>query len=129
MNTKLIMTLSAAFLAAMGIAFIFLPQEIAAATNSGSGVTANLVFQALGALYFGFAMLNWMARGAIIGGIYNRPAAVANFTHFFIGALALIKAVPQSHNLPPLIWAVTFGYAVFATLFGFILFRHPGADA
>ena len=40
-----------------------------------------------------FAMLNWMAKGVIIGGIYSRPIVIANLAHFLIGDLELIKAV------------------------------------
>jgi len=50
----------------------------------------------LGALYVDFAMLNWMVKGSLIGNIYNRPVAVANFTHFLVGGLALAKGVMGS---------------------------------
>lgn len=33
-----------------------------------------------------------MGRYIIIGGIYNRPIAIANLTNFLIGAIALTKA-------------------------------------
>jgi len=29
--------------------------------------------QIIGSFYFAFAILNWMSKGSIIGGIYNRP--------------------------------------------------------
>ena len=41
----------------------------------------------------GFGMMNWMARDALFGGIYNKPMTIGNFMHFGIGALGLVKAV------------------------------------
>ncbi|WP_207434388.1 hypothetical protein [Sabulibacter ruber] len=122
MNTKLVMTLSAAFLALLGLGLTFLPQEISSYLSLGDGAAIHLVLQLLGALYLGFAMLNWMAKGSLLGGIYNRPIAVANFTHFFVGALALIKGNPGT-ALPTLV--VVGLYSVFALVFGIILYRHP----
>src|ERR1700744_1671498 len=84
MNTKLIMTASALFLAVLGISLTFLPREIAGVTGISSAKTFQLMLQIMGALYFSFAMINWMAKGAIIGGIYNKPLAIGNFTHLFI---------------------------------------------
>jgi hypothetical protein len=125
MNTKLIMTASALFLAVLGISLTFLPREIADQTGICSAKSFQLVLQITGALYFSFAMVNWMAKGAIIGGIYNKPIAIGNFTHFFIGALALIKAAANTSNLPAGVYLLTGPYAVFALLFGLVAFRDP----
>ena len=84
--------------------------------------------QILGALYFGFAMLNWMLKGGIIGGIYNRPAVIANISHFFIGALALIKGALGTDELPYGFWILTAVYMVFTVLFGWVLFRNPAGE-
>jgi hypothetical protein len=126
MNTKLIMTLSAVFLGAIGISLTFLPTEISNLLGINSTGTIQLAFQILGALYFSFAILNWMAKGTIVGGIYNRPVSMANFTHFAIGALALIKGLMNLHGLPKMILILAFLYSVFALLFGILLFRQPG---
>ena len=48
--------------------------------------------QACGVLYLGFAILNWMAKDDLIGGIYSRPVAMGNFLHFFTIAMALVKS-------------------------------------
>src|SRR4029077_12036096 len=92
------MTLSAALLAVFGVAASFLPREIL--VHAGSSVdpfTATLV-QVAGALYIGFALLNWAARGHLLGGIYGRPIGLANFAHFMIGAIVLVKVAPRSHD-------------------------------
>ncbi|MGY4537427.1 hypothetical protein ACVW0P_001846 [Mucilaginibacter sp. UYNi724] len=125
MNTKPIMMASAIFLAFIGVAFTFMPQEIATYTGMGFSKLYQLQLQILGALFFGFAMLNWMAKGAIIGGIYNKPIAVANFAHFFIGGPALVKAIISNIHLHYIVWIVTIFYAIFAILFGTIFSKHP----
>ena len=126
MNSRLIMTLSAILMFIAGVVLIFSPHEIAQmlVPDAGGGIT--IVFQMLGALFFGFGMLNWMARGSIIGGIYSKPVSLANFSHYLIGALALIKALLRDPLLPASLWAGAAVYRVFAVLFWLILSRHPG---
>lgn len=125
MNTKMIMTLSAVSCGVAGILFTFMPDTILSQLNIGSNVAALLLMQILGALYFAFGMLNWSAKGGLIGGIYNRPIAVANFTHFVIAGLALVKGLFSNPNSSYIIWIVGLIYTVFAVCFGMILFRHP----
>ncbi|HRH48977.1 MAG TPA: hypothetical protein PLP23_09505 [Panacibacter sp.] len=125
MNTKLIMTAAAIVTGIAGIAFTFLPGEILNYTDMKANGPLLLLLQILGALYFAFAMLNWMTKTSIIGGIYNRPIAVANFTHFFIGAMALMKGILSNPALPIGIWAIAIVYAIFAISFGLIFLRSP----
>jgi hypothetical protein len=66
-----------------------------------------------------------MARGSIIGGIYNRPIAVANFTHYFIGAMACVKSAVSGGDTTYILWALTGLNALFALLFAVMLMRHP----
>lgn len=119
------MTLSAISLAVMGISLTFFPIEISDYIHVNSTKAFQLILQILGSLYFAFAMLNWMAKGSIIGGIYNRPISIANFTHFFIGGLALIKGCLAYSGLPYIVWILTGVYSIFALLFALILFRNP----
>ena len=125
MNTKLLMTSSAILLAAIGLGLIFLATEIANYFLLSSTIIFQLFIQVLGALYFAFAMLNWMAKDKVIGGIYNRPIAIANFAHFLIGGLALMKSLIDHPELPGVIWAVTGLYIFFALFFGIVFFRSP----
>jgi hypothetical protein len=128
MNTKLIMTLSAIILGAIGIALTFFPDEILRYAAINATIVSKLAIQVLGALYFGFAMLNWMAKGSIIGGIYNKPIATANFTHFFIGAAAFVKVLAHHPDSCWVLWVAGGIYLVFAICFGFIFTRHPGTS-
>jgi hypothetical protein len=119
------MSLSAVFLAFIGVALSFFPGEIAVYIGVGYAQTFQLILQLSGALYFAFAMLNWMAKRSHIGGIYNRPIAIANCTHFFMGGLALIKALINHPGFAAPVWILAGLYSIFAILFGFILFRNP----
>ena len=125
MNTKLLMISSAVVLAIVGLAATFLPQEILQyAGASGSGLDVVIV-QLAGAAFLGFAMLNWMARANVIGGIYSRPIALGNFLHFTVAGLAMVKAaLGGARSVEIVIGAVV--YVVFAAAFGVLLFTHPG---
>lgn len=117
MNTRLIMTSSAIFMGLTGITLTFLPEAIAPQWGNA------IVVQILGALYFGFAIVNWMSKGNLIGGIYNRPLAVGNLSHFLVAALALIKVSMRDASTFTLI--ITVIYSLFAAAFGYIMFTHP----
>ena len=120
---------SAVFLGVVGASAIFLPQEILGRAGIPPVEFTVLLVQIAGALYFGFAMLNWMAQGNIIGGIYSRPVAIGNLTHFTIAALAILKAILAGARAPEVIVAAAV-YTAFAVLFALVAFRPPPrADA
>jgi hypothetical protein len=122
MNTKLLMSISAVLLGIAGIALIFFPGEIQT-LMPGKVASDTLLLQILGSLYFAFAMLNWMARGNLIGGIYSRPVAIANLTHFVIAGLTLLKATGDNHFMG--IWVGGLIYLTLAILFGIVVYTHP----
>src|SRR4051794_40366710 len=117
MNTRLLMTVSASILGLAGITLSFLPQEIS--RLCGLSESSSIVLQISGALYFSFAVLNWTAKGNLIGGIYSKPVAVANFTHFLVGGLALIKQALKDTSTS-YIWIPAVIYLAFAILFGYV---------
>lgn len=119
------MGLTAFFLGILGIVLTFVPLEILDFLKLSTDQNLQLFLQILGALYFGFAMLNWMTKDARTGGIYNRPVVVANFAHFMIAGLALLKATFSLAQLPTVMIALTLIYAIFAVVFAILLFRHP----
>lgn len=128
MNTKIVMTSSAVLMGIVGISFTFLPSEIMIYFEVEPSKFLQMMIQILGALYFAFAMLNWMSKESFIGGVYNRPIAIANLTHFLIVALALVKNVFSSEEWSLILVIVTTLYSLFAILFGIILFKHPLKD-
>jgi hypothetical protein len=126
MNTKLVMSLSALVMGITGILLSFMPSEIAGLISQEAGNYVVLL-QVTGAMYFAFAMMNWTARANLIGGIYARPIAIANLTHFVMGALALGKYYFIISDQIILIAAMV--YLGFAVLFTKIFFTHPVSEA
>ena len=122
MNTKLLMTASAVVMGAIGIVLTFAPQEFARYCSLPEAST--IILQISGALYFGFAIINWTARANLIGGIYSKPVAMGNFAHFLIGGLALVKFATQNAGLIS-IWIGVILYSLFAILFGYVSFTNP----
>lgn len=125
MNTKILMTASAIFMAIIGILLSFLPHETAAYFDIEQNSITILFLKILSALYLGFGILNWMAKGTIIGGIYNRPIAIGNMMHFGVGAIALAKATSGIQTHSEIIIALTAVYVIFAILFAYVFRTHP----
>lgn len=119
------MTASAIFLGLIGIGFSFFTEEILIYLNIDTTQILVLGAQVLGALFLGFAMINWMAKGTIIGGIYNRPIAIGNFMHFFIGAITLLKIVFKVEEQPEIIIPLTVMYTIFALGFAYVFLTNP----
>jgi hypothetical protein len=124
MNTRVLLTASAVGLGAAGLAGSFLPHELLALTNVGPSGVLPLLVQLLGALFLAFAITNWISRGSLIGGIYNRAVAMGNLMHFTIGALTLTKAVFASDRSVAMMIVATI-YVVFALAFARVAFGSP----
>jgi hypothetical protein len=86
-------------------------------------IESTVSIQLLGAAYFSLSLINWTARANLIGGIYGRPIAIGNFTHFGIGAISLVK-VCLSNSIPTLLGSAII-YTLFAIGFGIVVFTHP----
>jgi hypothetical protein len=124
MNRKTLMMASSVFTGLLGVIASFLPNEVLNSIGILPMDTLTLFVQISGALYVGFAVMNWMAKTVLIGGIYARPLAMGNFAHFIIAAIALIKAVMKKSDLEYL-WLAAILYSTFAVLFGLVLFSNP----
>lgn len=121
------MLFSAIFMAALGLIATFAPEKIVGTTPVTPMST--LLAQVAGALYLGFAILNWMAKDNAIGGIYSRPVAMGNLLHFFAVAMALLR-LASAGNRQGTVLVVTLIYAVFAVWFGLIVFgKSPTSKA
>jgi len=124
MNTKHLMTSSSLMLGAAGAFALFAPDVLLSMLGAAAtGVTSVLV-ELMGALYFALAMMNWTAKDSAIGGIYARPVSLANFSHFFTGALILFNYLFDQFSVLALI--VTAVYAVYAASFYWLVFRATG---
>jgi len=125
MNTKILMTSSAIFLGILGILFSFLPNEIVSFLNVEPNIITILFLKILSALYLGFGILNWIAKGTLIGGIYNRPIAIGNLMHFGVGAIALVKIISNIKTHSEIIISLTVVYVIFAILFAYVFRTNP----
>lgn len=123
MNTRVLMMASSTIAGVIGLTLTFAPDEIAGLIGSGPFGHWSIVLQLCGALYCAFALLNWMAKGTTLGGIYGRPIVIGNLTHYMIGGLALLKTV--SHSASPAWIGLAALYTIFACLYGYVLFAHP----
>jgi ATP/ADP translocase len=126
MSTKLLLGASALILGAAGVAGLFAPHELLRAFGVPPAATLPLLVQLLAAMLFAFSMMNWTAKGSLIGGIYNRPLALGNLTHFAIGAITLLKAVAGG-GTNAVVLATAVIYALFAAGFALVFFRSPVA--
>jgi len=79
------MTLSSSSLGFAGIVLSFMPDEVLKHLSSHEQEkSVALMLQLLGALYFGFAMINWTGRANLVAGIYGRPIAIGNLSHLLL---------------------------------------------
>ena len=122
--TRTLLVSSAFLLGAAGLAATFVPDEILRWSGAPSWPVLPLLVQILGALYMGLAMLNWMVRDTLLGGIYGRPAVMANLLHWVPAAFACLRLAAHTPGARAL-WAVALVYAVFALAFTMMMFRQP----
>ena len=125
MKTKLLMTSSAVFFGIIGILLSFLPNEIAEYLSVEPTISAILFLKILSAIYLGFGILNWTAKGTLIGGIYNKPIVLGNLLHFAVGAIELIKVISNIQIHREIIIFLTVFYVIFALLFAYIIKTNP----
>lgn len=126
LNTRFLMGASAVFMALVGIGAAVFPEQILAYFGQPAEGFAVALMKVVAGLYLGLAVLNWMARGNLIGGIYSRPVAMANFAHFLAVALALLQQAPDAAHMTE--FAVTGAVnAAFGGAFAFVVFRGGGA--
>lgn len=125
MNTKLLMASTSLWLGALGLLTLFAPHEVLVALGAVPADPLPVIVQLLGAVYWAFAITNWMAKESAIGGIYARPISLGNFVHFTIGALTLAKyQLAQAVNWP--LAVALGGYSLGAFMFGWLAFVASG---
>jgi hypothetical protein len=112
-KTHLLLASSALAMALAGAAALFLPAESLAFLHLATAPLLVTIVQLYGTLLLAFAAVNWMAKGSLIGGIYNRPLAAGNAMHFVAGAITLAKAA---------LWLPAIVFGVFALAFCRVLF-------
>jgi hypothetical protein len=119
------MTSSAFLFGLAGVFALFAPDVVLSVGGAVALGTTSVLVQLMGALYFSFALMNWTAKDSLIGGIYARPVSLANFAHFFAGALVLLR-YQLSNEINLGILAALLVYTVFAVFFYWLVFRSTG---
>jgi len=128
MHTKMLMSFSALFLAALGILALFLTQRILLHYGAYPGTFAVIILKVVGGVLLGFAVLNWTARAALGGGASGRPLALGNFVHFALVTLALWRPVVAHAAGGYKFITITVLYTIFAVWFAVVLFSKPNPD-
>lgn len=123
------MITSAIILGIMGLGLTFLPEEISEVLGMKTNQFSLLTLQILGATYLGFAMLNWMTKNNLIGGIYSRPLVIGNLVHFLVSAFALIKMVLHLENHIDIMVTLTIIYFILTLGFGYVFMTNPSKIA
>lgn len=124
MTSRTLMIVSALFLAGCGLLTIFAPEMVLGVHDSPADAATLLLIQMMGALYLGFASLNWQAREAAFGGSETRPVSAGNFTHFLVVTILLAKAAVTHGVVQLAASAAVFG--LFALGFGWLLYAGRG---
>ena len=125
MKTKTLMMASSLFLGTAGLPSLFAPEELLKILGLPQINPLPVVIQLIGALYLSFALMNWISKDNIIGGIYLRPVSIANFAHFTIGALTIVK-YQLSDAANAFLWGIMIVYIAFAIIFAWLVFIHSG---
>ncbi len=120
---KIALTIAALFSGFLGVTLSFLPQELFQLYNEPTGTFGILSVKLLGLCMIALSAINWMSKERLIGGIYNRPLALANTLHFCIGAVILIKTLMVTFYWS--LFILSFFYAVFGVAFFKIMFTTP----
>ena len=128
MPPRLVMSATAALLGLAGLTLLFAPAWILSLYGVVLPPPELVLAQLLGAALLGNAIINWLGRQAVLGGIYGRPLMVGNLGHCLIAALVLLRAAMGGADRPA-VWVTLGLYAVCAAGFATLLFRRPVTSA
>ncbi len=115
---------SAALLAFCGLSLLFLADEILPRHLPGYPPGEFWFGQLLAAACLAMAVLNWLSRHTLLGGIYGRPVVAANATGFFIAAITLLKP-SLAGEFRPAGWLLTIPVTALAVAHAWLMFRGP----
>lgn len=74
--------------------------------------------------WFAVAMLNWMSRNTILGGIFGRPLVLTNLTVYVVTATTLWKAAALT-AFPTAMLVASAMAAIMAIAYGWLMVRGP----
>ena len=124
MTTVHISRASAVLLAAAGSALLFAADDILPRLLDAFPSDAAWLGQLLGAAWLAIAALNWLSRGARLGGIYGRPVVLTNVAVYFISAMVLLR-IALRPDRSGIVVALAIVSSALAVTYGWLLFRDP----
>lgn len=124
METRLVMITSALLLLAHGLVLLFAPELLLHWFSLGNSPEGSMAAQLFGAALVGLGLMNWTARGLVLGGIYGRALVFGNFAYtlisFFVGIRARVAGIGNAY-----FWIEVGVFLVYAFVFGVMLFQGP----
>lgn len=115
---------SAILLGFCGLALLFAADEILPRHLPGYPPGEFWFGQLLAAACLALAVLNWMSRRTLLGGIYGRPVVAANATGYLIAAITLLKPTLAGEFRPDG-WLLTIPVTGLAVAYGWLMLRGP----
>lgn len=112
-KSSMISRASAVVLLAGGAAMLFAPDLVLPRLVPGYPPAALWLGQLLGAAWLGFAALDWLSQGAVLGGIYGRPVVTANAALHFISAMVLLRTGLFLVAVPAVVLAIAYCLLLF----------------
>lgn len=125
-NTRILLIASTVFNGMMGLLTSFLPQEVLKITDLPTSPVNVLLLQIMSAFYIGLAMINYMSKDAVIGGIYNRPILMGNIAYHSIASIALVKYALNQGLFSTTLITLTVVYCILSL--GFLKLFFVGPD-
>lgn len=125
-STRTLLVASTIFNGIMGLLTSFLPQEVLEIIGLPSSPVHVLLVQILSAFYISLAMINYLSKDAVIGGIYNRPILMGNIAYHGIASLALVKYAMSQGIFSATFITLTVVYCALSLGFLRLFFVVPG---
>ena len=111
--------------AACGLTLLFAADEVMASLAPGTPPFALWITGLLGGALSAFALLNWVQRHTMMGGIYGRPLLFANLLLLSNVTFSSLRMWRTQHAP---VYAISGAVgAAFLVAFGRLLFRNPAA--
>jgi hypothetical protein len=115
---------SAGLLLVGGLALLFVPDAILPRLVPGFPAGGFWLGQLLAAALLALAVLDWLHRSALLGGIYGRPVVMSNAAFYFIAAMVLLRRM-VGREAPVALWIVAVPVVVLAAVYVWLLRRGP----
>lgn len=110
-----------------GLALTFGPQEVLGAIGVAPSILGDWLAQLLGAALLGLALLNWIQRHTLVGGVFGRPLLMTNLLFSTASFFASLRTWRQVSTTPLLVATIVLG--ALAAAFGSRLFRPASPPA